>query len=211
MNKVLIATSNQGKIKELKRILNEYTTNNHIDLTILTFNDFPKISEPIENGTTFEENAIIKTKYYFNAFKLPVICDDSGLEVYALDKKPGIYSARYASIDGKDASSLENRKKLLRELKGITKREARFCCAMAYFDGNNLLTALGYTEGRILEEEIGTNGFGYDPIFYSTEAQKPMGLIDDYSKDLISHRGKAFRKLIALLMPIEKNAKEDNK
>ena len=65
--------------------------------------------------------------------------------------------------------------------------------------------------GRILEEEIGTNGFGYDPIFYSTEAQKPMGLIDDYSKDLISHRGKAFRKLIALLMPIEKNAKEDNK
>ena len=150
-------------------------------------------------------------KYYFNAFKLPVICDDSGLEVYALDKKPGIYSARYASIDGKDASSLENRKKLLRELKGITKREARFCCAMAYFDGNNLLTALGYTEGRILEEEIGTNGFGYDPIFYSTEAQKPMGLIDDYSKDLISHRGKAFRKLIALLMPIEKNAKEDNK
>ena len=201
----------KGKIKELKRILNEYTTNNHIDLTILTLNDFPKISEPIENGTTFEENAIIKTKYYFNAFKLPVICDDSGLEVYALDKKPGIYSARYASIDGKDASSLENRKKLLRELKGITKREARFCCAMAYFDGNNLLTALGYTEGRILEEEIGTNGFGYDPIFYSTEAQKPMGLIDDYSKDLISHRGKAFRKLIALLMPIEKNAKEDNK
>ena len=66
MNKVLIATSNQGKIKELKRILNEYTTNNHIDLTILTLNDFPKISEPIENGTTFEENAIIKTKYYFN-------------------------------------------------------------------------------------------------------------------------------------------------
>ena len=82
---------------------------------------------------------------------------------------------------------------------------------MAYFDGNNLLTALGYTEGRILEEEIGTNGFGYDPIFYSTEAQKPMGLIDDYSKDLISHRGKAFRKLITLLMPIKKNAKEDNK
>ena len=193
MDKVLIATSNQGKIKELKRILNEYTTNNHIDLTILTLNDFPKISEPIENGTTFEENAIIKTKYYFNAFKLPVICDDSGLEVDALDKKPGIYSARYASIDGKDASSLENRKKLLRELKGITKREARFCCAMAYFDGNNLLTALGYTEGRILEEEIGTNGFGYDPIFYLPEYGCTSAELSMEEKNKISHRGKALR------------------
>ena len=211
MNKVLIATSNQGKIKELKRILTEYTNNNNISLTILTLNDFPKISEPIENGTTFEENAIIKAKYYYNAFKLPVICDDSGLEVDALAKKPGIYSARYASIDGKDASSLENRKKLLNELKGVTKREARFCCAMAYYDGKNLFTTIGCTEGRILEEEIGSNGFGYDPIFYSTEVQKPMGLIDDYSKDLISHRGKAFRKLIALLLSNEKNAKEDNK
>lgn len=205
MNKILIATTNQGKIRELKRILAEYIEIYHCNINVLTLNDFSKPEEPLENGSTFEENAVIKAKYYYELFKIPVICDDSGLEVDAINKKPGIFSARYASYNGKDASAKDNCEKLLRDLKEIKNRSARFCCAMVYYDGNNTFCATGYTEGKILDREIGTNGFGYDPIFYSTEAEKPMGLIDDKTKDLISHRGKAFKKLINAIINNKKN------
>lgn len=194
--KVLLATKNKHKVKELTSIFG----NSQLNIEMLNLSDFPEIEEPIEDGDTFLENAIIKAHYYYDQFGIPVISDDSGIVVSALGGAPGIYSARYASINQSNACSADNRKKLLAEMKGIAHRDAYFECAMVYYDGKQCVTASGKTEGTILEEEVGQNGFGYDSLFYSLEYEKPMGLLSDDEKNQISHRGKASRILIQQLL-----------
>lgn len=196
MMKVLLATKNKHKVKELTHIFE----NSQLEIVLLNLTDFPEIEEPVEDGHTFIENAIIKAKYYYAHFGIPVISDDSGIVVDALDGAPGIYSARYASVNQANASSADNRKKLLAEMEGITQRNAHFECAMVYYDGTTCFTSTGKTEGLILEKEVGHNGFGYDTLFYAFEYEKPMGLLSEDEKNQISHRGKASRALIQQLM-----------
>lgn len=196
--KILLATKNKHKVKELEAIF----MYSQLDVDLLDLDAFFEVEEPLEDGNTFLENAIIKAKYYYTQFHIPVISDDSGIVVDALNGAPGIYSARYASVNQTNASSADNRKKLLAEMKGVTQRSARFECAMVYYDGQRCITATGKTEGTILEEEVGHNGFGYDTLFYSSEYEKPMGLLSESEKNQISHRGKASKLLIQQLLNI---------
>lgn len=192
--KILIGTKNRHKLKELLNIANEYSKWEFISL-----NELENVDEPIENGTSFYENALIKAKYYFEQFHIPVITDDSGLVVKSLNGKPGIFSARYASTNGRDACSKDNRKKLLEELEGVVDRSAYFECDMVYYDGTSVLHSVGQFDGEILEEELGENGFGYDTIFFAKELGIPLGLVSDEVKNQCSHRYIAFYKLLSLL------------
>lgn len=193
--KVVLATKNSGKIVEIKNILL------HLDLEILSLNDFPQIPSVIEDGKTFKENALKKARFAVKHFNMPVIADDSGLEVDYLDKRPGIYSARYA---GENATDEENNYKLLKELKGVPfeKRSARYQCIIAIvFPAGFEETAHGVCNGFIALEPRGTGGFGYDPLLYLPEYQKTMAEIPLELKNTISHRGKALLKMREKLDP----------
>lgn len=182
--KIFIATKNQKKLKELERILIP------MGFDVLSQKDFNKnFPEPIENGTTFEENAIIKAKDGLNNTGLISVADDSGICVDYLNGAPGIYSARYSGEHGDDES---NNQKLLHELEGVPleKRTARYVAAVAcVFPDGKCFTVRGECEGKINFEPIGDGGFGYDPYFISELG--PMGLLTPQQKDSISHRGKA--------------------
>ena len=161
--KVILGTNNSHKLIEFRQIFKE----NNIDIELIPLNELPlKVDEPVENGKTFLENAIIKAKYYYECYGMPVITDDSGICVDALGGLPGIYSARYASKDGINSSSLENRRKLLFELGNETNRKAHFSCCVVFYDKGEVITGYGEFHGVIGEEERGNNGFGYDPIFF---------------------------------------------
>ncbi len=182
MNKTfVIATHNQHKIKEFKRILEPMG----IELQIAS------LPEVEETGTTFESNALIKAESAFKVTGLPSIADDSGLEVDSLNKAPGVYSARYA---GENATDAQNNEKLLKNLQGKEKedRKARYVCAIAYVDGNISFTVRGTCEGFIAEKESGSNGFGYDPLFISELGC--FGEVSAEEKDSISHRAIALKK-----------------
>ena len=196
--KLLLGTKNKNKIIEMSRILKECLPD--IELDIISLKDFDDVEEPIEDGTTFSENAVLKAKYYYDIFKIPTIADDSCISVNALDGRPGIYSARYASTTNENSSSKANRDKLLEELKDKEDRSAYYTCAIALYYGDDYIVTEDYTYGEILFEEVGSNGFGYDYIFHSTELNKPMGIATDDEKDSISHRAKAIRKLIKLIV-----------
>ncbi len=193
--KILLGTNNKHKIIEMTRIIKEYEEELGVSFEVLSLKDFDSFPEPIEDGTTYEENAIIKAKYYYNLTKVPTITDDSGIYVDSL-KGPGIYSARYAADIYHNATNENNRNKMLKELKGVKDRSAHYCCSVCYYDGITLLCDEGKMLGYILEEETGTNGFGYDPIFFSTYYNKPAGYLTDDEKDKISHRGIALRKVM---------------
>lgn len=195
--KLLLGTKNKNKIIEMSRILKECLPD--VELDIISLKDFDDVEEPIEDGTTFSENAVLKAKYYYDIFKIPTIADDSGISVNALDGRPGIYSARYASTTNENSSSKANRDKLIEELKDKEDRSAYYTCAIALYYGDDYIVTEDYTYGEILFEEVGSNGFGYDYIFHSTELNKPMGIATDEEKDSISHRAKAIRKLIKLI------------
>lgn len=195
--KLLLGTKNKNKIIEMSRILKECLPD--VELDIISLKDFDDVEEPIEDGNTFSENAVLKAKYYYDIFKIPTIADDSGISVNALDGRPGIYSARYASTTNENSSSKANRDKLLEELKDKEDRSAYYTCAIALYYGDDYIVTEDYTYGEILFEEVGSNGFGYDYIFHSTELNKPMGIATDEEKDSISHRAKAIRKLIKLI------------
>ena len=146
-----------------------------------------------ETGSTFEENALIKAKQVFERFKLPTIADDSGLVVDQLNGAPGIYSSRYAGEDGNDSA---NNEKLLRELKSYPHPHiAKFVCAAVHYDGEETITSEGEIKGRIIDEERGTNGFGYDPLFVPENYNKTSAELDPGIKNKISHRYHAFIKL----------------
>lgn len=184
--KIVIATKNQGKASELALMLQdlpfEFLTSKEID--------FPEV---IEDGLTFEENAGKKALETARATGLYAIADDSGLEVEALGNAPGVYSARYAGIGAKDQDS---RAKLLRELSGIKNRKARFRCTLAFASPEKVLFIVsGSIAGIILEKECGTNGFGYDPLFFVEEEGKSFAEMSKERKNQISHRAKALKEL----------------
>lgn len=179
---LVVASGNKGKIKEISDMLPEYKVVGYKDMGL----DF----EIEETGSTFYENSLVKAKTVSDALNLPVLADDSGLCVDVLGGAPGIYSARYAG-DGNDE---HNNDKLLSELKDKTDRRAHFtCCMVIYFPNGTVKTFTGITEGEILKERTGTNGFGYDPIFYSYDLKKSFGLATKEEKNSVSHRGRALK------------------
>lgn len=187
--KIIFATGNEGKMKEIREIL----ADPHVE--ILSMKEAGITAEIEENGTSFEENAVIKAKAVMELCHEIVLADDSGLEIDYLNKEPGIYSARYM---GEDTSYRIKNQNLIDRLEGVPdeKRTARFVCVIAAaFPDGEVLTARGTIEGRIGYEEKGENGFGYDPIFYVPEYGCSTAQLSPEVKNQISHRGKALREM----------------
>jgi XTP/dITP diphosphohydrolase len=185
--RIIAATTNQGKVKEIQAILKD------LNIDIVAQEDAGLDIEIEETGTTFEQNALIKARAVSMMCDEPVLADDSGLCVEALGGEPGVYSARYA---GEDASDEERMKKVLRELGGTKNRKAKFVTVMAIvFPDGTELTAQGEAEGEITYEPRGQGGFGYDPIFYSGEIQKTFAQATEEEKNRVSHRKRALETL----------------
>ena len=187
MKKIIFATKNRGKAKEVKHIFQS------LDVEIISLNDIDESIEIEETGVTFEENALLKARIVFDKFKLPTIADDSGLVVEQLNGAPGIYSSRYAGDDGNDTA---NNRKLLTELKKYPHpHKAKFVCSAVYYDEKNSHTSEGEIRGKIIEDERGTNGFGYDPLFVPENYENTLAEFESEIKNRISHRYQAFIKL----------------
>ena len=191
VKELVIATRNMGKLEEFKVLMKE------LPIEIKCLADFDEVEEPAETGRTFAANARMKAQYYAKKLGVPCIADDSGLEVQALDGAPGVRSARYA---GEKATDAENNEKLLNIMKFQVKRTCRFRCALAVAlpNGKVLNEVDGICEGMLLHAPLGEGGFGYDPLFWSTELHKGMAEASMQEKNKISHRGKAIRKLVTL-------------
>lgn len=189
MKEIVIATKNKGKAKEFEKLFSQY------GFQVKTLLDYPDIVEVEETGKSFEENSVLKAEAVSMQLNRPVIADDSGLIVDALDGRPGIYSARYGGTEKSDEANID---KVLEELKDVQeeKRTARFYCALAVaIPGQQTYTVYGTCEGVILQERRGTNGFGYDPIFLVNEKKQSMAELSSGEKNAISHRAKALEKL----------------
>jgi XTP/dITP diphosphohydrolase len=189
---LLLATTNAGKLREIRDILRD------VPLEVRSLDGLPDLAAPDETGTTFEANAALKARYYAETTGLLAVADDSGLEIDALDQRPGVLSARYPG-----ATYEERFENLWRELaaSGRTDRTARFVCAIALASRDGVIfEARGTVEGRILDEARGTEGFGYDPIFYSPELGKSLGEASLAEKQTVSHRARAFTALRNYLM-----------
>ena len=197
MKQVVIATKNKGKAKDFEALFHPF------GYDVVTMFEVAPDLEIEETGTTFEENAILKAETLANLLGKIVIADDSGLMVDALNGEPGVYSARYAGDHDDEANMV----KLLANMKDIPEEErtARFCCALA-IAGPNMETAtvFGTCEGVIAHEKKGTNGFGYDPVFYVPALEKHMAELTAEEKGAISHRGNAIRKLALQLAELLK-------
>ncbi len=184
--KLLIASNNQHKIDEIKQILgNKFEQ-------ILSLSEAGIVCDPEENGKTFLDNALIKVRAVAKLTDMPVLGDDTGLCVDALNGAPGVHSARFAG----DHDNAKNRAKLLYELQDETNRKAHFSTAVAllYPDGR-LVTAEGRVDGEILHTEVGANGFGYDSLFYCNEIGKTFAEATAEEKNAVSHRGRALQNL----------------
>lgn len=194
--KLVIATKNKGKIKEIKRILEQ----KKIDIEVLGLDNFPEIDKIEEPYDTFEQNALAKAKYVAEKTKFITLSDDSGLEVDALGGRPGVHSARYA---GDDATDEENIKKLLKEMEHIKedeKRGAQFRCVMVLYSPlGDYVVVNGVWRGRITKIPMGDMGFGYDPVFFDEKLGKTAASMDLDTKNNISHRGEALKKLTQIL------------
>ena len=192
LKELVVATHNQGKVEEFKVLMKD------LPIEIKYLADFDAVPAPAETGRTFAANARLKATYYARKLGKPCIADDSGLEVQALDGAPGVRSARYA---GEEASDEDNNKLLLHNMKFQVKRTCRFRCALcvAQADGKVMNEVDGICDGMLLHEPLGTEGFGYDPLFWSTELHKGMGEATMQEKNKISHRGRAIQQLIAFL------------
>lgn len=192
MQSIVLATNNQGKIKEILAILSG------ISLDIKTLKDFSNVPDLIEDGTTLEENALKKARTVFAFTKIPALADDSGLEVFALDKRPGVYSARYAGLK---ATYEENNRKLLGELKDVPldQRAAQFRCVAALVGGDFEELSDGICRGILTAELRGTEGFGYDPIFVPEGYNKTFAELPAQIKNRFSHRAIAFEKMKNIL------------
>lgn len=189
---LLIATTNPGKLKEIEGILAG------VPVTLLTLNDCDPVAEPEETGATFADNARLKARYYAEATGLISVADDSGLEIAALDNAPGVHSARWHGVDY--PMKFRKIQELFRE-RGVTGSAARFVCHIAVARGNSIVfEAEGTIEGEIEAEPRGTNGFGYDPIFFYPPFGRTLAELDHTEKSTVSHRGKAFAALRTYLI-----------
>lgn len=192
MEKIILASNNEHKIKEFSQIFS--------DKQVLSLKDIGYENEIEETGKTFLENALIKAKTISKFLKekgifASVIADDSGLCVEALNGEPGVYSARYA---GEHGNKVENRKKLLKKLEGIKNRKAYFNCTLVkYFPSGMYIVAEGKTYGQIIHEEQGDKSFGYDCLFLSDDLNKVFGLATSEEKNSVSHRNRAIQILIS--------------
>lgn len=189
MSKIIIATANKGKAKEFEKTFAKF------NIEVATLADFPEIGEIEETGTTFAENAALKAETVASVLNQTVIADDSGLIVDALDGAPGVYSARYAGVAHDDA---KNNEKLLKNLEGVEpdNRTARFHCTLAVATPSEKTSFYtGEVEGVIAEQLCGTNGFGYDPLFFLPEFGLTMAEIPAEKKNEISHRANAIKQL----------------
>ena len=195
MKKIVIASSNKHKISEISIKIQPFFNE------ILSLTDFPEIGEIIEDGNTIEENSFIKSRTAFEHTKIASIADDTILEVDALNGDPGLFTARYA---GENATYEENMTKLLERLDGIedSYRTARFRTIISYVDGKDDFHVEGSIEGKILNTRVGNNGFGYDPIFYSTELNLSLAEMDSDQKTKISHRGLAIKKFVSKIQQL---------
>ena len=194
MKEIIVASTNQGKIKEIKAMLKD------IDIEVLSMKDVLEQELEIEEtGTTFKENALIKAQTIANIVNKPVLADDSGLEVDALDKQPGIYSARFL---GADTSYNIKNQYIIDALKD-KERTARFVCAMALvIPGQEPILIEETMEGLINDKIEGANGFGYDPIFYFPPCQMTSAMMSMEEINKYSHRAKALKKLYTILKEI---------
>ena len=204
MMKVVIATHNKDKLKELKKGLN------NLDIELLDLSSFPDIGEIIEDGETLQENALIKAREVYKLTGVPAIADDTGLEVDALDGEPGVYTARFA---GENCSYLDNVNKMLKVMKNIknSDRSAIFKTVMAFVDDKTELFSIGEVKGMIASEKKGLGGFGYDSIFYVVNEGKTFAEMSIEKKNIISHRGKAIKNFMPKLesyFKIDKTTKE---
>jgi len=196
--KWVLASNNAGKLKEFAELLAP------LNIEIAPQKEFG-VKDAIEDGLSFIENAIIKARHASKATGLPALSDDSGLEIDALNGAPGIYSARYASMNGGEKSDIANLDLVLENMKDIKdeKRTARFHCVLAFvkheLDPNPLIIQ-GAWEGTILREPRGENGFGYDPIFWVEEHQCASAELNKDQKNALSHRGKAVRAFKELMV-----------
>ena len=195
MKKIILATGNPGKVRELNAMLKGH-------YSVVSQKNM-KVKEVPETGTSFIENALIKARNASLQSKLPALADDSGLEVEALNGEPGIYSARYVR---EGATDEENMTKLLLNMENHNNRKAHFCCAMVYIkdaeDSNPIIVERRW-EGELLREPIGKNGFGYDPIFYLHDYSCSSAQLEPETKNKISHRGQALNDLLVELLSIE--------
>ena len=194
MKKIVLASNNKGKIKEIKEIMKGYN--------IVSMSEIGFYEDIVEDGKTFEENSMLKIKAIDKYLKQKnldycIMADDSGLCVDALNGEPGIYSARYAGEHGNIEAC---RKKLLQNMEGKTDRKAKFVCAITFKkDNGEILVSIGETFGEITTHEIGTSGFAYDCLFYSYDLKKCFAECTDEEKDSVSHRGRALQNLIKML------------
>ena len=192
IKKLLIGSNNQGKIKEIKDLLPKY-------ISIYSTKDFKIFKSPKENGKSFEDNSIIKARYYTKKTGLPCLADDSGIEISLLNNAPGIYSARWG---GKNSNFNLAIKKVYKELKKVDKNwkrkkiKAKFVCALTiYWSNKNYKTRVGIVHGTLSSRKLGTKGFGYDPIFIPNGKTKTFGQMLYKEKKKIDHRYQAFKKI----------------
>lgn len=201
-HKILVATTNPGKMRELSEMLSELAD----QIQWLSLKDFPNAVEVEEDGATFAENAAKKALGYAQQTGLWTLADDSGLVVDALGGQPGVHSARFAAENGsklpRHEQDIKNNQKVLTLLKNIpqNKRSARFVCCMCLADPKSILIQTeGKIEGQIIDTPLGENGFGYDPLFYVPELGKTTAQLHSEHKNSISHRGIAVENLKPLL------------
>jgi len=193
MRELVIATTNQGKLREIRELLSD------LDLKITSLADYPGHPPIVEDGRTFAENALIKARIIAQYTNKPTLGEDSGLEVDALGNRPGIYSARFS---GEGATDKKNNLKLLRLLRAVPyeQRQARYRCWIALVVGTEVLEVVGGSCGGVISfYSKGKNGFGYDPLFYIPRHEKTFGQLDPAIKARISHRARAFKRLRIVL------------
>lgn len=193
--KILIASNNLHKITEISNILD---SNHFSGIELLSLNQITKDKfDVVENGSTFEENAKIKAVSFFENFGIPTISDDSGLEVDVLGGAPGIISARFSGLNSNDKS---NRQKLKDEILslGFVGSSAQFKCCICFYDGKELLTAEGICKGKIILNERGSQGFGYDPMFIPDGYDLTFAEMKDKIKNQISHRANALKNFLPI-------------
>jgi len=196
--KLVLATHNRDKVKEIKALLK------NTSFQVLTLDDFPEILEIEEDGETLEQNAYKKAKVVFDRTGLLTLADDTGLEVNALDGRPGVYSSRFS---GENATYESNVNKLLDSMKQVpdSERNAQFRCVISIVGQNIKEFAEGICKGKILRDKRGDRGFGYDPVFYVSDYKKTLSEMDLELKNIISHRGLALKKAIQILNQIAKS------